>query len=103
MSDNNPVKTDIFIIYAREDSVYAEKLYNELKKRRLNPWMDKRNLFYGQNWQKIIEDEVKKSRYFIPIFSSSSVKKIGYVQNEFKYALKVLCCMIILKHFLLTF
>jgi hypothetical protein len=43
----------------------------------------------GQNWKISIDNAIKKSRYFIPLFSSISVGKRGYVQREFKYALEV--------------
>jgi hypothetical protein len=84
--DNNTV----FISYAREDSEAARRLYKDLKRSGLDPWLDKEELIAGQNWKLVINKAIKKSRYFIPIFSSVSVAKQGYVQEEFKYALDVL-------------
>ncbi len=89
MSDNDAANTAVFISYAREDSKYAERLYNELKKAGFKPWLDKHNLVAGQNWENEIENAIRKSRYFIPLFSNRSVKKIGYIHNEFKFALEV--------------
>jgi len=37
--------------------------------------MDEKNIFPGQNWKNAIEDAISKSRYFIPLFSSTSVTK----------------------------
>jgi tetratricopeptide (TPR) repeat protein len=79
----------VFISYAREDSDAARRLYNDLKKVGLNPWLDKESLIAGQNWKIAINKAIEKSRYFIPIFSSVSVAKRGHVQKEFKYALDV--------------
>jgi hypothetical protein len=42
-----------------------------------------------QNWKIAINKDIKESRYFIPVFSSVSVAKRGYVQKEFRYALGV--------------
>lgn len=56
----------------------------------LNPWLDKEEILPGQIWENQIEDAISKSRYFIPLFSKTSVEKIGYVQSEFKFALDVL-------------
>jgi hypothetical protein len=86
-------KQMVFISYAREDSEAAKRLYEHIKDvgRLMNiyPWIDKDFLIGGQNWKIAINKAIKKSRYFIPIFSSISVAKRGYVQKEFRYALDV--------------
>jgi hypothetical protein len=89
MSHNTPAKTVVFISYAREDSDLAERLYNELKKAGFKPWLDKHNIIAGLDWKEQIMNAIENSRFFLPLFSATSVKKIGYVQNEFKYALEV--------------
>jgi TIR domain len=73
-----------------EDSDVAKRLHNDLKDAGLIPWLDKESLIAGQNWKIAINKAIKNSRYFIPVFSSISVEKRGYVQKEFKYALEVL-------------
>ena len=80
----------VFISYAREDARHAEKLYNDLKNAGVKPWRDKDSLKAGENWKVAISKAIKNSRYFIPMFSSNSVDKIGYVQAEFKYAIEAL-------------
>ena len=80
----------VFISYAREDSDTAKRLRTDLKDAGLNPWLDKEELLGGQNWKNQIEDAISKSRYFIPLFSKTSVAEIGYVQSEFRFALDVL-------------
>jgi hypothetical protein len=79
----------VFISYAREDSESSERLYRDLKNAGLIPWRDKDVIKAGQNWKVAIRKGIKNSRYFIPIFSSKSVEKIGYVQKEFKYAMDI--------------
>jgi hypothetical protein len=86
MSNNKPAKT-VFISYAREDFESAKRIYNDLKKAGLAPWLDKYTILPGQNWKDKIKDAIKNSRYFIPIFSSTSIKKIGVIQTEYKFAL----------------
>ena len=81
--------TSVFISYASEDYKAARKLYEDLKKGGLTPWLDKEILVAGQNWKTAINKAIKESRYFIPIFSSVSVAKRGYIQKEFKHALDV--------------
>lgn len=81
----------IFVSYASEDSDAAFKLYEDLKTRtNLEPWLDKKNLLPGQDWNLEIRKAIERSRYFIALFSSTSVGKRGYVQKEFKRALDVL-------------
>src|SRR3954447_18445814 len=80
-------KKTVFISYAREDSEASEKLYDDLKNAGLIPWRDKDVIKPGQNWKIAIRKGIKSSRYFIPLFSTGSVEKIGYVQREFKYAI----------------
>ncbi len=74
-------KKTVFISYAREDSADSERLYNDLKNAGLFPWRDKDVIKPGQNWKIAIRKGIKSSRYFIPLFSSKSVEKIGYVQK----------------------
>jgi hypothetical protein len=80
----------VFISYAREDSPEAEKLYEILKEAGTKPWMDKKEIRPGQNWRLAISKAIKNTRYFLPLFSSKWVGKIGYVNKELKYALDVL-------------
>jgi len=86
----NSQENTVFISYAREDTNAAKRLRKDLKDAGLSPWLDKEEILPGQNWKKQIEDAISKSRYFIPLFSKTSVEKMGYVQSEFKFALEVL-------------
>ena len=79
----------VFISYASEDFQQADRLYNDLKYAGLNPWLDEHNLLPGQNRRDEIENAIKQSRFFIPLFSSTSVTKVGDIQTEFRFALDV--------------
>jgi hypothetical protein len=89
LAPRNSEENTVFISYAREDFDAAKRLQKDLKDAGLNPGLDKECLIPGQNWKISIKKAIKKSRYFIPLFSSISVEKRGYVQREFKYALEV--------------
>jgi len=52
--------------------------------------LDKKNLLPGQTWNLKIRKAIKNSRYFIALFSSTSVQKRGYIQKEFRFALDLL-------------
>ena len=80
----------VFISYAHEDFDKAKRLYEDLKKANLKPWLDKESLRAGERWRIAIEDAIRKSRYFIPLLSSNSIGKRGFVQRELKEGLDVL-------------
>jgi SIR2-like domain/TIR domain len=80
----------VFISYAREDSAEAERLYRDLKNAGAKPWIDKEEIRAGENWDLALSKAIKNNRYFIPLFSSRSVDKIGYVNKELRYALEAL-------------
>lgn len=82
--------TKIFISYAKEDRTTALRLYEDLKRNGVVPWIDVKNLIPGQRWadeiRKII---VKESGYFVALLSSNSVNRRGYVHKELKLALDI--------------
>jgi hypothetical protein len=63
----------IFLSYARKDIDWAERLYNDLTRRGLKVWMDKKNLIPGQEWHPAIQKAIKESAYFLALLSSSSI------------------------------
>lgn len=80
----------VFISYATEDYDIAKRLYDDLKKEGIEPWMDTENLLVGQNWRSIIPQAIRNCRYFLLLISKKSVSKRGYVQKEQKIALDYL-------------
>jgi hypothetical protein len=86
----NTSPDQVFISYVRQDAEAANRLYNDLKKAGLNPWLDTKSLLPGQKWKIAIKNAIRNSRYFIALLSSNSVEKRGYVQKELKEALQIL-------------
>lgn len=78
----------VFISYAREDFEYAKDIYEHLELNNFKPWMDKKKLLVGQKWEIQIMNELRLSDFIIILLSKTSVAKRGFVQREFKYALK---------------
>jgi hypothetical protein len=79
---------DVFISHAKEDIDFAEQLYDHLSEKGYSPWLDKKKLKVGANWDYEIKKALKNSTFVILLLSSASVKKRGYIQKEFKYALE---------------
>lgn len=76
----------IFISYATEDFQYADKLHKFLSENGFEPWMDKKNLLPGQDWDFQIQQSLRKADFIILLLSNTSVSKRGYVQKEFNQA-----------------
>jgi hypothetical protein len=79
----------VFLCHANEDKDEVRKIYEKLKRNGIKPWMDKEDLKPGQQWDQEIIKAIKESDHVIIFFSKISVEKRGYVQNEFKQALKI--------------
>lgn len=86
----NGKRVKVFISHATEDCETAKKLYDDLKRAGLEPWMGKKDILTGQNWESEILRTIRESSYFLALLSSKSVSKRGYVQKELKTALDIL-------------
>ncbi len=80
----------VFISYAKEDIETAERLYHDLKKAGMNPWLDQYELLPSQNWKQAVTHAIKNSDYFIALFSNNYVTKRGFLQKELWLAFEVL-------------
>jgi hypothetical protein len=77
----------VFVAYVKEDEALAARLYADLEGEGFSPWMDVRKLLPGQNWPRAIETAIETSDFFVPCFSSNSVRKRGGFQAEIRHAL----------------
>jgi hypothetical protein len=77
----------IFISYAKEDINFAIQLYDFLEENSFTPWLDKKDILPGQDWDFKIKTALREANYMILLLSNNSVQKRGYVQREFKAAL----------------
>lgn len=87
----------IFISYAKEDHAFACELYIALFNAGLNPWMDKpppphqaNGLQVGQRWEATLNARIRAADYVVLLLSPRSVRKRGYVQTEFRTALRLM-------------
>ncbi|SPP93665.1 TIR domain-containing protein [Bradyrhizobium vignae] len=77
----------IFISYASEDEPIASKLYQLLKSKKLNVWMDKKELKPGQEWETQIWRAATSADFFCLLLSPRSVNKRGFIRKEVRFAL----------------
>lgn len=78
----------VFISYAKEDIQHSLELYDFLANNNYQPWLDKKKLLPGSNWDFEIRKALKESDFIILMLSAKSVSKRGYIQREFKLALE---------------
>ena len=79
----------VFLCHAKEDEEKVLEVYEFLTKYGIKPWMDKKNLLPGQQWELEITKAIKDADFVLLFFSNVSVTKCGFVQKEFKLALNV--------------
>jgi hypothetical protein len=80
---------DVFLSYAREDIVFAQKLCNDLRHNGISVWFDETELQVGENWKTTIREKISISKFFLALISSSSINKKGFVQKEIEQAISV--------------
>lgn len=81
--------TDVFISYSRGDSALVEDLYNILTKKGLNVWYDRQNLHKGLDFMRQIENAIKHSTFFVPVFTNTilqQAEKEHPYRDEWRYA-----------------
>jgi hypothetical protein len=79
----------VFISYASEDLLQAEKLYKQLQAMGVEPWLDKYKLFPGCDWNREITKAITDSDIMIVLLSNRMLTKRGYIQKELRESLDV--------------
>ncbi len=76
-------RASVFISYERSDSDIAQRLYDELPKDRLEPWLDTECLEGGEEWNSKLEQRIQATDYALILNSRNLAnKQIGYVNKE---------------------
>jgi len=80
------LKATAFFSYSREDSEFALRLAEDLRKGGASVWLDQLDIEPGQEWDSAIEDAVTRCERMLVILSPASVKSRN-VRNELAVAL----------------
>lgn len=78
----------VFFSYAREDQAAVQTLADRLWQDGFLCWLDTRNILPGDDWKARVEDAIERSDFVLIFLSDTSIKKVGYVQHELKFALE---------------
>jgi hypothetical protein len=77
----------VFISYAREDSVLANRVCQVLETSNFEPWLDKESLVGGDLWDQRIRDELEDADYVLVLYTPAlSRKRDSYVNKEIALA-----------------
>jgi hypothetical protein len=79
----------VFISYTKDDFKDALNIYELLKNNGYNPWIDKKKLIPGQDWETEIEKVIEECDYFIACLSKRSVSKQGFFKAELNKGLEI--------------
>ncbi len=79
----------IFLSYSRVDLEQARRLHEMLVNAHYKVWFDERSLLGGQEWGRVIEDEIRASGVFLSLLSERALKKRGVFHRELRHALRV--------------
>jgi tetratricopeptide (TPR) repeat protein len=73
----------VFLSYAHEDLDRVRRVYEGLKKRKVNVWFDKEDLRKGR-WKRQIMKAISKSRDFVICLSNAAIKKTSGEKTGFQ-------------------
>jgi hypothetical protein len=80
-------KVQAFLCYASSDKELVRKLYRDLLRDGIDPWLDEEKLLPGHDWDLEIRSAMAKSGVVVVCLSRNSVTRTGYVQKEIRQAL----------------
>lgn len=83
----SPIPLVVFLCHSSNDKPAVRTLYQRLKAKGVDVWLDEVSLLPGQLWEKEIPAAVHRSDAILVCLSRASVTRTGYVQREIKYAL----------------
>ncbi|HLO32535.1 MAG TPA: toll/interleukin-1 receptor domain-containing protein [Anaerolineales bacterium] len=78
----------VFLSHASQDKPQVIELCERLRADGFDPWLDKERLLPGMNWDMEIEKALRASDAILLCFSELSVQKEGYIQREYKRAMR---------------
>lgn len=79
----------IYLSYAPEDEKEVEDLHQRLSEAGHSPWMDKIDIFPGEEFESSRERAVRSSNFFLICLSASSANRRGLFQKDIRDALNL--------------
>ena len=81
----------VFISYVREDRRQVERLCDELTKRGIKVWLERKDIAAGARWRQAIREAIQEGYFFIACFSKNyTSRRRTYMNHELTLAIQVL-------------
>lgn len=79
---------EIFLSYGREDEVLVDQLYKDLMDKGFRPWLDRKSIKPGENWELAIDMAMRRADFILVCLSEKSCNKRGFIRKEIRAALE---------------
>ncbi len=79
----------LFLSYASEDFDRVSQLYEQLQSGGIQPWMDKKDIVGGEDWERSIWRAARAADFFVVCLTEKATIKRGFLQREIKRALTI--------------
>jgi hypothetical protein len=95
MKETHPLRQDykrllqVFLCHSSDNKEIVQALYQRLLMTGFQPWIDKKSLVPGEQWEKTIRETLDKTDVVLICLSQAFSKVNRYVQIELEYVIKV--------------
>jgi uncharacterized protein with GYD domain len=79
----------VFISYGREDQDAARRLFRDLARVGVGPWLDVEKLRPGDHWKSATLTALRSSDYVVLLMSTRTTGRRGFLNTEIREALEV--------------
>jgi hypothetical protein len=79
----------VFLCHSSLDKPSVRSIYRRLERDGFTPWLDEEDLLPGQDWDRAIQDAIRKSDAVVVCLSTDSTNRRGYLQKEIQMVLDV--------------
>jgi hypothetical protein len=78
----------VFLSYATEDVRAVRDVYNLLRQRGFDPWLDTEVLLPGQNWRGAVNRAIRDADFILAFLSRAALEGRGFFHSEIAMALQ---------------
>lgn len=82
-------RPEVFFSYAREDAARVSEIYQLVKSKGFQPWMDTRDIAGGEDWDLAIKRAIRRANFFLVFISHFSIVKTGVLKDEMESGISI--------------
>src|SRR5438067_8738656 len=85
MALNKAYKYDVFISYKSEDYAWALKLYDSLHNKGLEPFLDRKRLQPGLQWEPQLAEDLRLSQHLVVLWSKRAADSDWVIRETYTF------------------